>query len=217
MRFLQPPHTTNLYFSTLPILALQPHSYDVTIPPWVAFPRQRASSGYKAAARPSSAGRRLTYRAVSEDDHFPVTDQRHGRSPPQGLAELRAERARRRGQGVGRCRKVAHPEAAVGKLEGNQNKRRARSCPRDHNTARLTRGSPAPGELLCRAAPGSAPQAARHWSIRMGKGGAASRREGWASRGAGVLRAARAQTGAGSFIKKQKGTRGPKGVCAFAA
>lgn len=64
-------------------------------------------------------------------------------------------------------------------------------------------------------APGSAPQAARHWLVRKDEGGAARGREGWASRGAGERGAAPAQTRAGSFIKKQKGTRGPRGVCAF--
>lgn len=140
---------------------------------------------------------------------------------PEGLVELGAERApRRESRSAVRCGKrhgkVAHSEAARGKLEGNQNKRRARSWPRDHNTARLRRGSRATGELHCRAAQGSAPQAARHWSIRKDRGGAVSRREGRASRGAGEKGVAHAHTRPGSFIKKQKGTRGPRGVCAFA-
>lgn len=52
-----PPHTITtprLSSNILSILALHLHSNDATIPPLVAFPRQRASSGHKAAVRPCS-------------------------------------------------------------------------------------------------------------------------------------------------------------------
>lgn len=42
----------SLSSSILRTLALQPRSNDATIPPTVAFPRQRASSGHKVAVRP---------------------------------------------------------------------------------------------------------------------------------------------------------------------
>lgn len=73
-RFLQPSthyHHSSLSSSILSTLALHPHSNDATIRlPAAArllWPQSRGASML-------SPGRRLTYRAVSEDDHLPIAD-----------------------------------------------------------------------------------------------------------------------------------------------
>lgn len=73
-RFLQPSthyHHSSLSSSILSTLALHPHSNDAIIPVPAAarllWPQSRGASML-------SPGRRLTYRAVSEDDHLPIAD-----------------------------------------------------------------------------------------------------------------------------------------------
>lgn len=174
-----------------------------------SHPRGCQGSVPAATARaPGSAARRaggLTHGAVPEDDHLPVAEQRHGRRPPQ---------ARKAGDGgvrpqvlqalAAKCLTSRRP----GQAARNQNKRRSRSRPRDHNTARLGRASPAPGAGRAAPAPGSAPMAARHWPVGTSEGGVSGGKEWWASRGPGERRGAHARARAGSFIKKQKGNPG---------
>lgn len=121
---------------------------------------------------------------------------------PAGLVRVRAEGARRSGE--------VQAEVDTGKNSGSPELHRENT--RKTKTSRVSRAAhvittdrlyarePSAGSgdgdqrsgIPSRAAPGSAPQAAPHWSIRMGEGRVTHRREGWASRGAGSLGAAHA-------------------------
>lgn len=171
-----------------------------TLGPRVTFPQQRASSGHKATVL--SGGRGLTYRAVPQDGHLPVAHQRHDRTPPRGARKSEGRGSPRISRGAGRGGPGEGQwltEATRSKPKENQNNRAPRSA---HVITTQPQYSGEPGargrggdkrsRIPSRAAPGSAPHAAPHWSIRMEEGGVTHRREGWASRGAGALGAAHA-------------------------